>query len=188
MFSHNGPNTDTGLESATLRHSQLFTVTRQVAPLNCAHGGEVRYRRLPCFCTFTFIFMLPCNHLTKLATRQLFWYTCVMHLFRVALCHVCCRYKLATLIITVRVTYVTWPLPGRLTLTRWRWSSVSVSDSVFCYGGTQRPPLTQFSHNTTASPVMGRIRWKSNQLELELASPKCQLIRIRISFWKKLID
>jgi len=31
-------------------------------------------------------------------------------------------------------------------------------------------------------PVMGRIRWKSNQLELELASPKCQLIRIRISF------
>jgi len=89
------------------RRSQLFTVTRQVAPLTCAPGGEVRYRRLPCFCTLTFIFMLPCNHLTKLATRQLFWYTCVMHLFRVALCHVCCRYKLATLTITVRVTYVT---------------------------------------------------------------------------------
>ena len=32
--------------------------------------------------------------------------------------------------------------------------------------------------------VMGRLRWKSGQLELELASRKCQLIRIRISFKK----
>jgi len=37
MFSHNWPNTDTGL---SLRRSELFTVSRQVAPLNCAPGTK----------------------------------------------------------------------------------------------------------------------------------------------------
>ena len=36
MFSHYGPNTDTGLESATY----LCTTTNQVAQLHCAPGGE----------------------------------------------------------------------------------------------------------------------------------------------------
>ena len=43
--SHKGPNTDDDLESA---RSELFTVTRQVALLNCASGGEVCYPGLPC--------------------------------------------------------------------------------------------------------------------------------------------
>jgi len=32
----------------SVRRSELFTVTRQVAPPKCALGGEVCYRRLPC--------------------------------------------------------------------------------------------------------------------------------------------
>ena len=44
-FSYKGPNTDDDLESA---RSELFTVTRQVALLNCAPGGEVCYPGLPC--------------------------------------------------------------------------------------------------------------------------------------------
>jgi len=34
-------------QTLSMRLSELFTVTRQVAPLNCARGGEVCYRRLP---------------------------------------------------------------------------------------------------------------------------------------------
>jgi len=45
MFSHSRTNTDTGLES---RCSKLFIVTRLVALPNCASGGEVCYRRMPC--------------------------------------------------------------------------------------------------------------------------------------------
>ena len=41
----NRANTD---NAWSLRHSKLFTVTRQVAPLNCASVGEVCCRRLPC--------------------------------------------------------------------------------------------------------------------------------------------
>ena len=40
MFSHN---------TWSLRRGELFTVTRQAAPLNCAPGGEVCYCRLPCY-------------------------------------------------------------------------------------------------------------------------------------------
>ena len=46
MFSHNELNTGT---CKSLRISELFTVIRQVAPLNCAPEGWSCYRRLPCY-------------------------------------------------------------------------------------------------------------------------------------------
>jgi len=36
------------IQTWSLRRSELFTATLQVAPLNCRYGGEVRCRRLPC--------------------------------------------------------------------------------------------------------------------------------------------
>jgi len=47
MFSHNSANTD--VQVCSLRRSELFTVNRQMAPLNCARMSEVCYRWLPCF-------------------------------------------------------------------------------------------------------------------------------------------
>jgi len=43
VFPYNTPG------ASSQRRSQLFTVTHQVAPLNCSPGDEVCYRRLLCF-------------------------------------------------------------------------------------------------------------------------------------------
>jgi len=45
MFSHNRPYTDT--RAWILQRGELFTVNRQVAPLNCTPRDEVCYRWLP---------------------------------------------------------------------------------------------------------------------------------------------
>ena len=37
------------IQAWSLRRSELLTVTRQMAPINCAPGGEVGCRRLPCY-------------------------------------------------------------------------------------------------------------------------------------------
>jgi len=44
MFSHNWTTTDTGFE-----FSKLFSTTLQMAPLNCAPGGQVCHHWLSCF-------------------------------------------------------------------------------------------------------------------------------------------
>jgi len=40
------------IQAWSLRRSE-YTVTRQVAPLNCALGDEVGYRKLPCLCCWS---------------------------------------------------------------------------------------------------------------------------------------
>jgi len=45
MFSH---NEEIQTQAWSLRHSELFIVSRQMAPINCTTGDEVCYPRLPC--------------------------------------------------------------------------------------------------------------------------------------------
>ena len=40
------------IQACSLWCSKLFTVTRQVVPLNCAPGSKVCYRWLPCSCCY----------------------------------------------------------------------------------------------------------------------------------------
>jgi len=47
MFSRNETNTDTGLECEVWQI--IYSDLPYLAPLNCAPGGEVCYRRLPCW-------------------------------------------------------------------------------------------------------------------------------------------
>jgi len=67
MFLHNGTNTDTGL---SLRRSELFTVSRQVAPLNCAPGTKSAI--IDCLVNFLdSLFLCPEHRLTAANARLL---------------------------------------------------------------------------------------------------------------------
>ena len=54
------------MQAWSLRRSELFTVTRQLPPLQCAPGGEV-YHRHYCFVCTVFLSETPCLPLRKLA-------------------------------------------------------------------------------------------------------------------------
>ena len=84
MFSHNGPNTDTGFESAIqwIIHRNL----PKVALLNYASGGKVCYRRLPCSTLWSHRKYPVYNVVTRLTghihlTEMTQWSECILFIF-----------------------------------------------------------------------------------------------------------
>jgi len=51
------------LQAWSLRCSELFTITRQVAPLNCAPGDGVCCSKLPCSKLIALAYLTPCGSL-----------------------------------------------------------------------------------------------------------------------------